>query len=52
MQAHKCQILHEITKTDQDVRVEVANTTLNAIYDDDGGGGGGGGGGGDDDDDV
>lgn len=34
MQTHKCQILHEITETDRDIRVEVANTTRNAIDDD------------------
>jgi len=40
MQAHKCQILHEITEKDRDIRVEVANPTLNAIDDDDDAGGG------------
>jgi hypothetical protein len=36
MQAYKCQILYEITETDRDIRVEFANTMLNAIDDNDG----------------
>jgi hypothetical protein len=36
VQAYKCQILHEITETDWDIKVEFANKTLNAIDDDDG----------------